>query len=300
MRYKRDIVALGLTTLIVALVSLSSRGGGQGGGAPPHPAESAAPFSIEPEPGPANQSSAAGRSPKLEPAKETLQSAKPKPTATPDGETGLAASQPACAIVTAKQEPERSELKKFAESQPAVKATAAQTDKAESPSPKPARPWVVEVKANVQVAVDIDALSGDDICDKMADEIILILDNATLYRLSHSGADRIHRLPPKRLSMPLGPDRRPDWLVERLTRVMLGQAADVRVILKPEWEVQIFNGVLDKVGGEPDFAKTRYEVSAKLEATGSGQERIVFVVGNITRRAFEAEPDKAKASLAAR
>jgi hypothetical protein len=214
------------------------------------------------------------------------------------GEAGPSAtSQPALVLAAAKQAPMKAdEAKVAAVARPPARNEPAQPGKADVPSPKPARAWVVELKANVQVTVDIESLNGDDICDKMADQVVLILDNSSLYRISHSGADRITRLPPKRLSLPLGPDRRPAWLVERLARIMLDGVSDVRVILKPEWEVQIFDTVLAKIGNDPDFSKTRYLVSARFETSGSAGQ-IVFVVGDVTRRPLDV--GQPSASLAA-
>ena len=177
---KRDIIALGLTAGVVALVAMGSRGGAQGGGAPPHLGESAVPFSIEPEPCPDEKPVEAARPPAPESPKETQQMVKQQSADAARGEAGPSAtSQPALVLAAAKQAPMKAdEAKVAAVARPPARNEPAQPGKADVPSPKPARAWVVELKANVQVTVDIESLNGDDICDKMADQVVLILDNS--------------------------------------------------------------------------------------------------------------------------
>lgn len=264
MMARRDYLALALTmSLIIGLAT-------SGGGAKSPPSSMLSPFTVAPAPVEEAQMSA-----KNDPSPEAKLT-KPAPDVAPPSP----ASEPR---LEARQD-KQAELARTSQSQAQDEKLAQQAERTRPSEPKPVKPVVIQLRANVQVTVEWAGVDADSLCASLGEEVILVC-GRSLYRLTPDNSEAIPRLPKSRLCMILSGELCPSWVAQHLSRAsLIPRNATLYVIIRPEWTVRIHNTVLENLGDRSAFEQTFYDVTSRLE---SGDQDLRFTVVKIDRRPFK-------------
>jgi len=293
MPLKRDLVALGLSLAVVVSMAVPFWGGVSGGG-PTIPPQNArlVPLCLASEKPP----EARAKAPPAAKEQQTVPDA--KETSVPRTAEKANDVRPDQQVAPGpRAAPARTDQPIAAKSQVPAAAPEPVAATKEPLAKPPARPWVVDLKSNVQLVVDTSRLSAEDVCSTLAEAVIVLIDENLFFRLTFSGgSEKMLGLPRKRLTMVLGPDSRPDWLMERLKSASIRPEADVRALLNSTYEGQIYAGVLGAIQDDPKFSKTNYSVEAMFDVAEGHQ--VIFKVTKITPRPLE--PQRAPAVTGAR